>query len=769
MLRPEKMCRVSVTGSKRVMDDAIEAAHELDVLHITEYDGSWDGFEPGDPVEGADEASDQLVTVRSLKSILDVDTEDAGPTRLVTDEALAEELEEIRTEVTELDDRRDDLRDDLREVEDRIGTMEPFVTLGIDLDLLGGYDTLAVEVGEGDADEIETALGDSELDDYELFGEGDVVAVFARAEAGELQDALVGATFSALAVPEGDGDPGEYLEELNHRKQQLESKLDTVEGELEELRLDYAGFLLAAEEKLAIEVQKAEAPLTFATTENAFIAEGWIPNEEYGEFERAIESAVGEAIDVEKLEIAEYDGDGHVHSHEEVDGEGGDGGDALGETVEKPTAEDKEERQPQETVADGGTPSATAGARTDGGVVTMGDSSPPVIQDNPAPARPFEALVEVVNRPKYGEFDPTVFFFLSFPAFYGFMIGDVGYGIIYTLLGYGLYSKASGDVLKSLGGVTMWAGGFTMLFGFLYGEIFGLLTISDVVWPALGLESAPIHKGLKPQYGEYAIAWLAISLLAGVAHLSVGWTLDFVENLSHGLWDAITESGSWLLMMFGLWAWVFSGANGAAPDFLYTAEQGIFAGNPFPFGFAGLPPLDLFTLPVVNAPFSAWLVVFLVGFGLLALADPIELVEFLNVFVNVLSYTRLAAVLLAKAGMAFVVNLLFFGVYVDSAGGWHFGLGGMPTLPEGGGTVMFHGYEVTSILFPGLMHAGIAGIVGGLLVLVLGHVLVLVLGVTSAGLQGVRLEYVEFFGKFFEGGGTKYTPFGYDRSHTTDD
>ncbi|QIO20979.1 V-type ATP synthase subunit I [Haloarcula sp. JP-L23] len=748
MLRPEKMCRVSVTGSKRVMGQAIEAVHDLDMLHVTEYDGSWDGFEPGDPVDGADSASDQLVTVRSLQSILDVDEEDAGPTRLVTDDALEEDLEEIRTQVNELDDRRDDIRDDLRDVEERISTMEPFVTLGIDLDLLRDYESLAVAVGEGDAEEVKIALADSDVDTFEVRSEDDVVAVFAQTDESTLQDALVGATFSGLEIPDGDGDPTEYLEELRHQKQKLESKLGTVEDELDDLRLDYAGFLLAAEEKLSIEVQKAEAPLTFATTENAFIAEGWIPNERYSEFESAVEADVSEAVDIEKLEIAEYD-EGHVHSREEVEHEGGNGG-----------AEEDEGA----TITEAGDTSQEAVA--DGGLVTMDNDQPPVIQDNPGVVRPFEDLVEVVNRPKYSEFDPTVVFFLTFPAFYGFMIGDLGYGLLYFLAGYFLYSNVESDVLKSLGGVAMWAGGFTALFGVLYGEFFGLHQLGEIVWGG----NPPMHKGLQPVYGDYAIAWLTISLLAGMLHLAIGWTFDFVKNLSHGLWDAVTESGSWLLMLFGLWAWVFSGANGAAPNFLYTAEEGIFAGHPFAFGFAGLPALNLFTIPGLGAPFSAWLLPFIAGLVLLGLADPIEVVEFLNVLVNVLSYTRLAAVLLAKAGMAFVVNLLFFGVYVVETGHgaeWHFGIGHSPAHMLEQGT--YHGHEVTSVMFPGLMHSGIAGVVGGLLVLVLGHVLVLVLGVTSAGLQGVRLEYVEFFGKFFEGGGKAYNPFGYERNYTTDD
>ena len=39
----------------------------------------------------------------------------------------------------------------------------------------------------------------------------------------------------------------------------------------------------------------------------------------------------------------------------------------------------------------------------------------------------------------------------------------------------------------------------------------------------------------------------------------------------------------------------------------------------------------------------------------------------------------------------------------------------------------------------------------------------------AAGIQGIRLEYVEFFGKFYEGGGDEYRPFGYERKYTAEE
>jgi len=695
MLRPERMSRVSVTGTKRVMADVIDAVHDLNRVHLTEYDGSWVGFEPGDPIEGAEGTSEKLVTIRSLENILDLDPEDAGPTTVPSDEKLEERLEEIRTEVNELDDRRGDLREELRGIEERIDAVEPFVDLGIDLDLLGGYDSLSVVVGEGDRAAVETAISELDCPTGTFAGE-ELVAVFARTDEGELEDALVGTEFRSVEVPEGEGSPGTFVDELEHERERVKRKLEKVETDIEELKLDAGGFLLAAEERLSIEVQKAEAPLTFATTKNAFVAEGWVPTGQYDDLVAALEAAVGDAVEVAELERAEYD-DGHATDHE--------------------------------VVADGG--------------ATMGGSEPPVVQNNPGIAKPFETFVGAVGVPSYDELDPTVILFLTFPLFFGFMIGDIGYGLLYVGIGYWMMGNFDSDAMRSMGGVGMWCGGFTILFGILYGEFFGLHFVSDIVWGG----TAPIHKGLQPHHIEWAKMWLLFTVFAGLVHLVIGWTFDFVNTYNaHGLRDAVAESGSWIMMGVGLWTWVFSShLAGPKPDFVFDTPLWDSALVSPEVGLAGLG-------------------LFLVGGVLVVIAEGgigfLEAFFEVSAFATILSYTRIAAVLVAKAGMALVVNLLVFGAYQEG-GEFHF--------------ILFEGTEGVpeeAIVFAGLVNGdGIALVVGwifGILLLVAGHATVLALGITSAGLQAVRLEYVEFFGEFYEGGGDEYEPFGYERSYTTD-
>ena len=730
MLRPERMSKVSVTGSNRVIDDVIEAVHSLNLLDLSDYDGSWEGFEGGYSLERAEETNEQLVTVRALESTLGIEASDAGQTRIVDYEELTAELPALRERINDLNDRRGELETQIREIDEEIDAVEPFAQLGIDLDLLGGYDSLAVLVGQGDHDAIAAALDDAEtINRFEIFSGGDTQAIAAQptedheATSERIADAIVGVEFTTLSVPDADNSPEQYIADLEGQRETVAAELGEVEAELETVKAESAGFLLAAEEYLTIEAQKKEAPLSFATTTNAFVAEGWIPTARYDELETTLDNEVDGPVDVDEIERAQFKSNGETHVEEH-----------------------SSEANTAETATDGGEVVADGS-----GTVTMTDDGPPVVQGNTSAAKPFQVLIDAFSRPKYSEFDPTVLVFLTFPAMFGFMIGDVGYGVLYMLIGYVLYTRFDGSGLQSMGGVAMWAGGFTALFGVLYDEVFGLHPFAEPMPEYLGLGFLTLHKGLKPYYAEWALAWFFVSILVGVIHLNMGYLLSFIEDLNlHGLKDAVFESGSWLLMLNGVWAFVLSDLFRAQkPDFLFTVfNEGSDAA--VALGFNGFGE----TVGLVGG------VAFLVGAVLLGLGDPMEIPEVLNPLVNALSYTRLAAVLLAKAGTAFAVNLIVFGAYFNG-GNFHF---------------IFTGSELSQlqaegaeIMFAGLTTSGTTGLIVGALVLLVGHTVVLALGVTSAGLQAVRLEYVEFFGKFYEGGGRQYIPFGYERTHTTTD
>ncbi|SFB79728.1 V/A-type H+-transporting ATPase subunit I [Halobiforma haloterrestris] len=757
MLRPEKMSKVSVTGSKGVMPTVIETVHDLNLVHLSDYDGSWEGFDNGSPIEGADDASEKLVTVRALESTLDLDEdtktagqqaaevvapvpdldEDTSATPLgQVDDDWEAHLEEVRTRVNELDDQRSDVEAELRDVTDRIDRIAPFAELGIDLDLLSGYDSVDVVVGEGSVDEIDDALEASDdVRAFETFTGGDVVAIVAAptddADPDFVGDAIVGVDFTRHEVPDTDQSPDAYVSDLESRKRELESEIESIDAELDEIAAAHGEFLQTLEGRLSIEVQRAEAPLQFATSERAFIAEGWLPRSEYDRLVSALRETVGDSVEIEELEQADYDE--YEHGAEAHTGSGdGEGGEET-EAETGPTAEPDEDEEPVERKA-----ATDGGVRADGhgsGAVTM-DDEPPVILDNITPAKPFELLVKMVAQPKYSELDPTVLVFLTYPFAFGYMIGDIGYGLLYMLMGYGAWKAFDSDAGKAVGTIGLWAGGFTVLFGWLYDEMFG---VHIEYWMPEGIHSVlstylfmdTLDKGL--QSTEWAMLWIVFSLVFGLIHLNIGLILGFINELSHGLKAAVYERLSWILTMNGLFVWIFSGhAVSQKPDFVAN-----YAVVPEAVGLAAI-------------------VAFFVGAVMVGIGEGISGVFEIPAwaFGHVLSYLRLVAVLLAKAGMAFAVNLLVFGGYTDHG----YTVFNLPTYDV-------TGYEQD---FVGLiwMDPMWIGIPLAILVFVFGHVLVLLLGITAAGIQMLRLEYVEFFQKFYEGGGEEYDPFGHEETDT---
>lgn len=236
-------------------------------------------------------------------------------------------------------------------------------------------------------------------------------------------------------------------------------------------------------------------------------------------------------------------------------------------------------------------------------------TAPIKFRNNPV-TRPFEFFLRLYTLPRYGEFEPTLLTFLTFPMFFGMMLGDIGYGIT-VFLAFGLLRWK----LPQYGGlflIFMISSAWTIAFGYFFGEFFGAEEV-------FGYHLYPfIHR--VTEVSQMLVATLVI----GVAHIGLAYTIGFVNKLkSHGIRHAIFGKGSWLLLEAGGVLWFLDVFN------VYAFNQ-------------------LYSLGIVGIA----IIMLLVGEG------PLGLIEVPGLASNILSYTRLAAVGLASASLAVLANTM---------------------------------------------------------------------------------------------------------------
>ena len=161
------------------------------------------------------------------------------------------------------------------------------------------------------------------------------------------------------------------------------------------------------------------------------------------------------------------------------------------------------------------------------------NATPPTVMKNNRFFKPFESLVTMYGLPSANEIDPTPLLSITFVLMFGFMFGDVGQGAIIAILGLVLYKIKK----MPLGGVMVYAGISSTIFGFVYGSVFGNEEILSPVWmsPLHSKSNINIILYVSVGYGAFIIIITMIANMINCIKMRKWGRLLFDKNGLAGL------------------------------------------------------------------------------------------------------------------------------------------------------------------------------------------------------------------------------------------
>ena len=320
---------------------------------------------------------------------------------------------------------------------------------------------------------------------------------------------------------------------------------------------------------------------------------------------------------------------------------------------------------------------------------------------------PFQKIAQSMGTVSKNETDPSVFISFFFILFFSIALNDALYGLIICLFtGYFLYFTKLKESFKSIFNLFFLTGigsiGWGALSNSWAGNLFEKTPVNHF------LESFQLISPLKPESespvnqilianGNISpiVALLSFAVFLGLLQITTGYILKIVNAFkAKDNVEAISEI-SWMLFVYSGLVWI--GLNVLAPELGFLGGIGTATG--------------LIGMFVFNHGH---------GFGGKVLSGSIKLYELIAFLADLLSYTRLIAIGLTGAIIADVVNLLANLVFQSSG--------------------------------------AVLGVVLGGLVLIIGHVFNIVVGLFGAYINPLRLHYVEFLPKFFQGKARSFKP-----------
>lgn len=309
------------------------------------------------------------------------------------------------------------------------------------------------------------------------------------------------------------------------------------------------------------------------------------------------------------------------------------------------------------------------------------DEDVPVLLRNSKLISSMNLVTEMYSLPKYSNIDPNPLIFPFFPIFFGVMYSDLAYGLILFIASWIVLSKARPrGAVKQIFELGRVVGVTSAVSGLLFGGFFGdAVTVIAETFFGAAPGSVVLPSIINPVNDPMLVLGCAIAV--GVLQIFVGMCIKVYLLLrDHKPLDALFDVGSWWILFAGIAVWYF-------------------------LGFMWLALLGVLMLLLTQGRKSKTVGGKIAG----GLASIYNITSY---FSDILSYSRLMALMLASSVIASVVNSL------GSGAGWFFFI----------------------------------------IIFIVGHSFNMLISLIGSYVHGARLQYLEYFSKFYDGGGRAFEP-----------
>lgn len=340
------------------------------------------------------------------------------------------------------------------------------------------------------------------------------------------------------------------------------------------------------------------------------------------------------------------------------------------------------------------------------------EETPPTLTQNNKVVSAFDGITDMFGRPNYREQDPNLFVAMFYFIFFGIMISDAGYGLLMAIACFAIVAitkpvKNSGKMLIMFG----FCGISTVIWGALFGGWFAIELPQSGIFAKLTWFN-PLNEPLK---------MFMLALGMGLLQIGTGFALKGIAEIKAGnVLKGILNNFSWVIIFLGLLM--------ISP--MLMIFLGAIAMDVTPKWFSICANIGKY---VAIAGF-----VMLLAGGAVGKKNPVKMVGgalgnaygAINVVSDLLSYSRLFGLGLTTGVIGYVINML--------------------------------ANIIVSTFFKGLWVGWIIAVP----VLLVGHTFNLAINLLGAYVHNSRLQYIEFFGRFYEGSGRVFMPLGTKTKYT---